>query len=88
MSDKQQPDNPALDGVVEDFVEDVTAKVKTWWKSKTIIFNGIALSLIALEANTGLLEPYLPKSIYVWIAVGLPIVNVWLRFYTNSGLCK
>ena len=35
-------------------------EVKPWWKSKTIWLNLISAALLALEAQFGLLQPYLP----------------------------
>ena len=60
--------------------------MKPWYKSKTIIINAIVAALVALEAGTGLLQPYLPGNFYVIIAVGLPVVNAILRVITTTAL--
>ena len=60
--------------------------MKPWYQSKTIIVNAIAAALLALEAGTGLLQPYLPGNFYAIIAVGLPVVNAVLRVITTTAL--
>ena len=61
-------------------------ETKVWWQSKTLWVNAIAAALVALEAGTGLLQPHLPVSLYTAIAVGLPVVNAFLRILTTSAL--
>ena len=56
--------------------------MKPWYTSKTLIIN----ALVALEAGTGLLQPYLPGNFYAMIAVGLPVVNAILRVITTTAL--
>jgi len=58
--------------------------VKPWYQSKTIIINVLVAALVALEAGTGLLQPYLPGNFYAIIAVGLPMVNAILRVITTT----
>jgi len=60
--------------------------VKPWYTSKTIIVNAFVAALVALEAGTGLLQPYLPGNFYTLIAVGLPVVNAILRVITTTAL--
>lgn len=60
--------------------------MKPWWQSKTLIVNAIAAALVALEAGTGMLKPYLADNFYVMVAVGLPIINSILRVVTTQGL--
>ncbi len=60
--------------------------MKPWYQSKTIIVNAIVAALVALEAGTGLLQPYLPGNFYALIAVGLPVVNAILRVITTTTL--
>ena len=60
--------------------------MKPWYQSKTIIVNVTVAALVALEAGTGLLQPYLPGNFYVIIAVGLPVVNAVLRVITTTAL--
>ena len=60
--------------------------MKPWYQSKTIIVNAIVAALVALEAGTGLLQPYLPGNFYAIIAVGLPVVNAVLRVITTTAL--
>lgn len=60
--------------------------MKPWYTSKTIIINAIAAAMVALEAGTGLLQPYLPGNFYAIMAVGLPVVNAILRVITTTAL--
>ena len=62
--------------------------MKVWYKSKTLIVNAIAGALVALEAGTGLLKPYLGDDFYVIVAVGLPIINAMLRVITSEGISR
>lgn len=66
----------------------VAATSKPWWKSKTLQVNAFVAALVALEANTNLLQPYLPVNFYTALAVGLPVVNAVLRIITTQGLTK
>lgn len=59
---------------------------KCWWKSKTIILNAVAAGLVALEAGTGMLQPYLPANFYTIMAVGLPVLNAILRVVTTQPI--
>lgn len=62
--------------------------MKVWYKSKTLIVNAVAGALVALEAGTGLLKPYLGDDFYVIVAVGLPIINAVLRVITSEGISR
>lgn len=64
----------------------VITEKKPWWKSKTLWLNAIAAGLVALEANTGLLRPLLPVSLYMVLAAGLPVANALLRVITTQAL--
>lgn len=64
----------------------VVTEQKPWWQSKTLIINAVAAALVALEAGTGMLQPYLPVNFYSVIAVGLPVVNAILRVVTTQAL--
>lgn len=61
-------------------------ETKPWYLSKTLWFNAICAALAALEANTGILQPFLPVNFYSALAVSLPIVNAVLRVITTKGL--
>lgn len=54
--------------------------------SKTVLVNAIAAALVALEANTGALQPFLPVNVYALIATLLPVVNTVLRAVTRQGV--
>lgn len=62
--------------------------MKVWYKSKTLIVNAAVAALVALEAGTGLLKPYLHEDFYVIIAVALPIINAMLRVITTEGVSR
>lgn len=62
--------------------------MKVWYKSKTLIVNACVAALVALEAGTGLLKPYLHDDFYVIVAVGLPIINAMLRVITSEGISR
>jgi hypothetical protein len=59
---------------------------KPWYKSRTILVNAGVAALVALEAVSGLLQPHLPVNFYTAIAVGLPVVNAFLRVITTEGV--
>ena len=61
---------------------------KPWYKSKTLILNAVAAGLVALEAGTGMMQPYLPANFYIIVAVGLPVLNAILRVVTTQGIGK
>lgn len=60
--------------------------MKPWWQSKTLIVNLVTAGLVALEAGTGMLKPYLPDNFYTMVAVGLPVINAMLRIITTQAL--
>lgn len=60
--------------------------MKKWYKSKTIIVNAFVAALVALEAVTGFLKPYLGDEFYTIIAVGLPVINAMLRIITTQPI--
>lgn len=64
----------------------VLTEKKPWWRSKTLWLNAIAAALVALEANSGLLQPLLPVNLYTVLAVALPVVNALLRVVTTQTL--
>lgn len=60
--------------------------MKAWYLSKTLWVNAIVAALVALEAGTGMLQPFLPPHFYTIVAVGLPVINAVLRIVTTQGL--
>lgn len=62
--------------------------MKKWYRSKTLWFNVLCSSLLALEGVTGLLHPYVGQSFYVAMCVVLPIGNAMLRVISTEGLTK
>ena len=59
---------------------------KPWWHSKTLWLNAVAAALVALEAGTGVLQPFVPVNVYAALAVGLPVLNAALRILTTQGV--
>lgn len=59
---------------------------KPWWRSRMIRLNVLAAGLVALEASTGVLQPYLPVDFYAAMSVILPILNAMLRVVTSQPL--
>lgn len=64
----------------------MVSNCKCWWKSRTLWANAIAAALMALEATTGIIQPYVPVNLYVVMAVALPIVNAILRVVTTQAI--
>jgi hypothetical protein len=62
--------------------------MKAWYLSKTLWVNIVVAALTALEAGTGLLQPFLPANFYAMVAVGLPVINAVLRIVTTQALTK
>jgi hypothetical protein len=62
--------------------------MKPWYTSKTIWVNIMVAVLASLEATTGILKPYLPDYWYVFLAVGLPVINIVLRIVTTQPIGK
>ena len=60
--------------------------MKKWYKSKTILVNAFVAALVALEAVTGFLKPYVGDAFYAAIAVALPVVNAMLRVITTQPI--
>lgn len=64
----------------------MTACPKCWWKSRTLWFNAACAALLALEAATGVIQPYVPVNVYLVMAAVLPVVNAILRVITTQAL--
>lgn len=59
---------------------------KRWYRSKTLWFNAIVLSLAAAESQLKVLEGVLPGGLYAWLAFVLPVGNAALRFITSTAI--
>ena len=59
---------------------------KVWWKSKTLWVNAIVAALVATEAVTGVMQPYVAEKFYAAVAVFLPIINAVMRVVTSEAL--
>lgn len=62
--------------------------MKPWYKSKTIWFNAIAMSLIAMEAVFHVLQPLLGPVIYPVALVAITAINGFLRVITSQGIVR
>lgn len=61
---------------------------KKWYKSRTLLFNAVAASLLLVEQNLPVLQPLIPINVYTLAGVIIPIVNVWLRVISTKSLHK
>ena len=57
---------------------------KPWYASRTIWANALVGTLAVLETQIGLLQPHLRSGVYTALAIGLPVLNVWLRTITSQ----
>lgn len=53
---------------------------KVWYKSKTLIFNALAVALLALQAGIGDVVPL------EYQAVAVAVINYALRWLTSQGV--
>jgi heme A synthase len=60
--------------------------MKPWWSSRTLWLNAVAVALVALEAQFGVLQPLLPVNLYAAVAVVLPVANAVLRLLTSTAI--
>lgn len=63
-------------------------ETKSWYKSKTIIFNIVVSAMVALEASFSMLQSFLPANTYAIAVVVLAVGNAMLRIVTTQGLTK
>ena len=68
--------------------EVVLAVPKTWWRSKTMLFNMAVAALLALEYNLPSLQGFVPQEAYVYIIGGVNIANMVLRVVTTGPVTK
>lgn len=66
----------------------VLATPKSWWKSKTMLFNMAVAALLALEYNLPSLQGMIPQEAYVYMVGGVNIVNMVLRVVTTGPVTK
>lgn len=62
--------------------------MKPWYQSRTLIVNAAVAALVAFEAVSGLLQPFLPVNVFTGVAIALPVVNAILRVITTQPLGK
>lgn len=60
--------------------------MKTWSKSKTLVFNAAMSLLTVVELKLHLLQPYLPENYFVIVAIAVPAVNIFLRTVTTQPI--
>lgn len=65
-------------------------KLKGAWRSVTIWFNTVALFLLplidGLQAALPVMKTYAEGSLFKGFAVAVVVINVFLRFKTNTDL--
>lgn len=61
---------------------------KSWYLSKTIWLNALVVTLATIESSLNILQPILPVNFYAIVAFALPVLNVFLRTVTHSGVSK
>lgn len=64
------------------------AEKKPWYTSRTLWFVAFVEALGVMEANFGLLQPYLAGNVYAYLLFGLGIGVKILRVITTQGLGK
>ena len=64
------------------------AKMKKWYRSKTLWFNALMAGLAAAEASVNLLEPVAGDRAFAAIAITLAVGNAILRVISNQGISK
>ena len=62
--------------------------MKKWYRSKTIIFNLISMSLLGAEQSFSLLQPVLGESTYGILLFVITMANIVLRTITTSAVSK
>lgn len=66
----------------------MTTACKPWFRSRTIWFNVAFAGLGALEASAGIVQPYVPGSVYGWGLLILTVGNAMLRIVTTQAVTK
>ena len=61
---------------------------KKWYKSRTLWFNLVVTSLVALEASFNMLQSVLPANWYAILYVLLAVGNAVLRVISTATLTK
>ena len=60
--------------------------MKPWYQSKTLIFNGFVAFMVTLDANTGVLQPFLPTDFYTVLCIVVTAINAVFRVLTKHGI--
>lgn len=64
--------------------------MKVWWKSLTLWFNGVVLTIVEtvplLVDQLPAMKAYLPDNIYKWAFITLVLGNAVIRARTNTAL--
>lgn len=61
---------------------------KPWYKSKLVWFNALVAMGTAVEASLHIVSDKFPPEVYFVLVVSIAVVNVLLRFATNTGIDK
>jgi hypothetical protein len=67
-------------------------KLRGAWRSLTVWLNGVFLAALpiyeAVKDSLPEAQQYLPDNVYKWVGVAVVVVNLGLRFRTNSDLAQ
>lgn len=55
-------------------------------RSKTLWLNALVLLFVLVEQQLSALKSLLPENFYVWLVIGLPVINMVLRAITTTPL--
>lgn len=61
---------------------------KHWSKSRTLWFNVISTLLITVEMQMPMLQPLLGYNVYIWLVLGVSMINAVLRTVTTEPLMR
>jgi hypothetical protein len=65
-------------------------KLKGAWRSVTVWFNGALLAMLpvyeVVKESLPEIQSYLPDNVYKWVGIAVVMLNIALRFKTNSDL--
>lgn len=64
----------------------IESTAKPWWRSWTLWFNALCVTLASAELALGVLKEVLPGNVYAWLAFALAVGNALLRLRTSTAI--